>query len=221
MSRAGRADLLDADPELPARGSPASLMPTSAPVRVAVGTVQEWVRSRTGLVVTARMRVSPTDAAALCDTTVWVSARTAGSDHLVVLSALATARAVDQLCLTGVADLVLETRRAGARARLSADVTVTLSGTAPCDRLWSGGLVDLSRQGCRLRMDGRVAVAAAHPVRVDLRLRDGRMLRASGHVHRTDATCNELVVQFDDLDTADLRRLDFEVLSALDVATSA
>ncbi len=221
MRPARRATVRAADPELPARGSRVSLMPTAAPVRVSTGTVQEWVRCRSGLVVMARVRVPPAAAEALRDTTVWLSARTAGTDSLVVLSALATARSADQLCLTGVADLVLETRRAGARARLTGDVTLTLSRTPPCDRLWSGGLVDLSRHGCRLRMDGRVAVAAQHPVRVDLRLRDGRMLRAGGHVLRTDATSGELVVQFDDLGAVDLRRLDFEVLSALDAATSA
>lgn len=209
------------DPDVPATGSRVSLMPTSAPVRVAVGTVREWVRSPSGMVVTARVRVPPTDAQALDGLTVWLSARTAGTGCVVVLSALAVRRPSGQLSVTGVADLVLETRRAGPRARLHADVTLTLAGAPAPDRLWTGSLVDLSRDGCRVRMDGRLDVAADRRVRLDLRLRDGRMLRAGGRVLRTDGAARELVVAFDDLSQADLGRLDFEVLSALDVPVPA
>jgi hypothetical protein len=191
-------------------------MPTSAPARMAVGTLDDWLPSPTGLRVTASVRLPDGDADALDGADVWVSARTARAQCLVVLSALAALRPSGRLGLTGVADLVRESRRSGPRARLGGGVTLTLPGAPAPDRLWTGGLVDLSRSGCRVRMDGRPAVATGSPVRLDLRLHDGRMLRAGGQVLRTDAPRSELVVEFADLAPADLRRLDFEVLSALD-----
>lgn len=211
MSSARRAD-----PELPARGSRVSLMPTSAPVRLAVGTLDDWVPSPTGLGVTASVRLPARDAGALDGSDVWVSARTARARCLVVLSALAALRPSGRLSLTGVADLVRESRRSGPRARLGGAVTLTLAGAPAAERLWTGGLVDLSRNGCRVRMDGRPALLTGSPVRLDLRLHDGRMLRAGGTVLRTDAPHSEVVVEFGDLAPADVRRLDFEVLSALD-----
>jgi hypothetical protein len=209
------------DPELPARGSRVSLMPTRAPVRVAVGTLADWVPSPTGLGVSASVHLPSRAADALDGADVWLSARTSRAHCLVVLSALAALRPSGRLGLTGVADLVHETRRAGPRARLRGGVTLTLPGAPVPERLWTGGLVDLSRSGCRVRMDGRVAVGAGSPVRLDLRLSDGRMLRAAGSVLRTDAPLSELVVEFADLAPADLRRLDFEVLSALDAPLPA
>lgn len=205
----------------PAVGSRVSVMATTAPARVAAGSVRSWARSRSGLVVTAAVGVSRAACAALDGTTVWVSARTAGGGDLVVLAATATALPPDGLALVGVADLVLETRRAAARARLAGDVTLRLPGLRAGDRLWSASLVDLSRDGCRLRLDGRPPLSEDDAVRLDVRLRDGQRLRVPGRVLRSDPGRGEVVVVFDGLDTAGRRRLDFEVLRALDACAVA
>jgi hypothetical protein len=199
-------------PDVPAVGSQVSLMRTTAPANVSRAVVRSWDRSDSGLVVTARVAMNPQAAAPLDRLTVWVSARTARSSSLVVLSAVVRAapEAPGELVLTGIADLALEARREAVRARFERPaLLVAAGGQQPARAL------DLSRTGCRMALDGDPVAELGAAVEVRMELRDRLPLRAAAHVLRVDPEGGELIVHFDRLSADDAQRVDYEVFSTL------
>lgn len=201
-----------AGPDVPAAGSAVSLMRTTAPANVSRATVRTWDRSDTGLVVTARVAVTEQAARALDRATVWVSARTARSGSLVVLSALVRAapEAPGELVLTGISDLALEARREAVRARFERPALLVAAG-----RQQPARALDLSRTGCRMALDGEPVAELGAAVEVRMELLDRQPLRAAAHVLRVDPDGGELIVHFDRLSADDAQRVDYEVFSTL------
>ena len=197
---------------MPASGSQVSLMRTTAPANVSRGVVRSWDRSDSGLVVTARVATSEQTAQQLDRSTVWVSARTAGSQSLVVLSALVrtSVHAPDELVLTGISDLAMEARREAVRARFERPALLVAAGREQPARA-----LDLSRTGCRMALDGEPVAELGAAVEVRMELQDARPLRAAAHVLRVDPDGGELIVHFDRLSADDAQRVDYEVFSAL------
>ncbi len=199
-------------PDVPSAGSQVSIMRTSAPANVSRALVRSWDRSDTGLVVTARVLVTEQTAQQLDRLTVWVSARTATSGSLVVLSALARTApdARDELVLTGISDLALEGRREAVRARFERPALLVAAG-----RQQPARALDLSRTGCRMALEGEPVAELGAAVEVQMELQDHRPLRAAAHVLRVDPDGGELIVHFDRLSADDAQRVDYEVFSTL------
>jgi len=199
-------------PDVPGAGSQVSIMRTTAPANVSRAVVRAWDRSNSGLVVTARVSMTQRGAEQLDRLTVWVSARTARSNSLVVLSALARIApdARDQLILTGISDLALESRRESVRARFERPAVLVAAG-----RQQPARALDLSRTGCRMALEGEPVAELGAAVEVRMELLDHRPLRAAAHVLRVDPDGGELIVHFDRLSADDAQRVDYEVFSTL------
>lgn len=201
-----------AAPDVPGAGSQVSLMRTTAPANVSRAVVRSWDRSDSGLVVTARVAATERTAQQLDRLTLWVSARTAQSKSLVVLSALARIApdARDELVLTGISDLALEGRREAVRVRFDRPAVLVAAGRQQAARA-----LDLSRTGCRMALEGEPVAELGAAVEVQMELQDHRPLRAAAHVLRVDPDGGELIVHFDRLSSDDAQRVDYEVFSTL------
>jgi hypothetical protein len=207
------ADALTED--APAPGTGVSLLPVDAPGVVFLGELASWYSSPGGLVVTARVAVPPETATVLSGAQVWASAHTERTDTLVVFSAVARGvrPRTGELELTGMTTLAREPRRRAVRAPVHWPATVLIGAGAP------GRTKDLSRGGCRLRLDDIAAAAgvtAGDQIEVEVSIGEGETIRIAGRVVRVDLTSGELTVRFTDVPADLAARLDrvvFEELS--------
>ena len=207
------ADALTED--APAPGTGISLLPVDAPGLVVLGELASWYSSPGGLVVTARVAVSSETAQALSGAQVWASAHTEHTDTLIVFSAVArVARPrTGELELTGMTTLAREPRRRSVRAPVQWPATVLVGGGI------GARTRDLSRGGCRLRLDDSSAaggVRAGDQVHLEMSLGDDQVVRVAGRAVRVDLTRGELTLRFVDVPevlAARLDRLVFQELS--------
>lgn len=207
------ADALTED--APSPGSGVSLLPMDAPGVVILGELASWYSSPGGLVVTAKVAVPPETADALSGTQVWASAHTDQTDTLVVFSAVARSirPRTGELELTGMTTLAREPRRRAVRAAVTWPAMVLVGdGVAAQTR-------DLSRGGCRLRLDDAKAadtLRTGEQVELEVSLGGSEPIRVLGRTVRVDLTTGELTVRFLDLPNEIAARLDrvvFEELS--------
>jgi hypothetical protein len=207
------ADALTED--APSPGSGVSLLPVDAPGVVILGELASWYSSPGGLVVTARVSVAPEAAEVLSGAQVWASTHTERTDTLVVFSAVARSirpRAGD-LELTGMTTLAREPRRRSVRAAVTWPATVLIGDGLPARTK------DLSRGGCRLRLDDAASADSVHTgeqVEVEVSMGGKEPVRIPGRAVRFDLTTGELTIRFLDLPSdlaARLDRIVFEELS--------
>lgn len=209
------ADALTED--APSPGSGVSLLPMDAPGVVILGELASWYSSPGGLVVTARVAVPAEAADALSGAQVWASAHTDRTDTLVVFSAMARSvrPRAGELELTGMTTLAREPRRRSVRA----------SVTWPATVLVGNGLAahteDLSRGGCRLRLEDAAAVdelRAGQQVELEVSLGGSEPIRVAGRAVRVDLTTGELTLRFVDISNEMAARLDRIVFGELSPA---
>jgi PilZ domain-containing protein len=207
------ADALTED--APSPGSGVSLLPMDAPGVVILGELASWYSSPGGLVVTARIAVPPETADALSGAQVWASAHTDRTDTLVVFSAVARSirPRAGELELTGMTTLAREPRRRAVRASVTWPATVLVGNGM------SAQTRDLSRGGCRLRLNDVTAAGTlrtGEQVELEVSLGGSEPIRVTGRTVRVDLNTGELTIRFLDLPTEIAARLDrivFEELS--------
>src|SRR3712207_584058 len=175
--------------DAPAVGAALTLFPSRNAQAACVAEVQAWSSSPSGLVVTTRVATTPDAASLLHGLRVWASGRTAVEDSLVVFEALArlVAEGRRELELTGVPPLAREHRRAQVRAAVQRPAEVSADDTAPARTT----TVDLSREGCRIKLAGNLAQGQSVTVSIDLD--DATRVGAVGSVLRVDADRVEAV----------------------------
>lgn len=203
--------------DAPAPGAGVALLPVDAPGVVFVGELASWYSSPGGLVVTARVAVPPDAAQALTGTQVWASAHTDRTDTLVVFSAVARAvrPRTGELELTGMTTIAREPRRRAVRAPVHWPARIVTDREAP------GLTRDLSRGGCRLRLDDAAEAAGittGDALEVEVSLGGRQPIRVHGRVVRVDLTTGELTMRFTDVPpeiAAQLDRVVFEELSPI------
>jgi c-di-GMP-binding flagellar brake protein YcgR len=118
-----------------------------------------------------------------------------------------------ELELTGMTTLAREPRRRAVRASVTWPATVLVGNGV------SALTKDLSRGGCRLRLDDASAadaLRAGEQVELEVSLGGSEPIRLAGRTVRVDLTTGELTVRFVDLSNEIAARLDrivFEELS--------
>lgn len=185
--------------------------------------VLAWSTSASGLVVTARAVTDPASAGQLDNRNVFLSGRTP-DDALIVLEAVArhSAEGDGVLELVSVAALAREHRRAAVRAAIALPVMTSMPGsTGTADHSGaaaaevSGTTIDLSGDGCRLRLDRDVALAVGTNVVTVIDLGRAGHVRVTGVVVRSAASESEIIVAFNPMRNEDAGAIDATVYAAL------
>jgi PilZ domain len=204
-------DDVSATPTTPARpapqiDAPAVIVPIDGLEPVA-GEVTMW--SAGTLVITARVRVGTGAASVLNGHRVWVRA-TAGQGMVVVQAvAKPVAGRRDEIELTGVVALAVETRRTAVRARLERAIVLLRDGTP------SRGTttLDLSSSGCRLRLPDDEPLAPGERLQTVVTGQDGDPMLLLGEVVWVDTDAGEAALHFVEVSDADRFALEHDVLS--------
>lgn len=198
-------------------GTPITLSPSGVGSVLCLAEVLAWSVSPSGLVVTARARTDPASADLLDNRSVFISGRSS-DDALVVLEAVARHSATGRgvLDLVSVAGLAREHRRAAVRAAVA--VPVMVSETRPTDsapKTVSGDTIDLSGDGCRVRLDAPRPLSVGTNVRTVLQLNPDTAIELTGVVIRSAASQSEIIVSFDPMTIEASAAIDATVYAAL------
>lgn len=203
------------DLDVPAAGSPVWLLASSRDV-AAVAEVESWSASPSGLVVTSHLVMHPEIARMLDGQRAWVSAYTRLTSTLVVFEGMARQTRPDQpgrLTLDGVSMIAREHRRAGPRAHVACEVDLRVDE----GRGGAARTIDLSRNGCRVRLREPDVLAVGETAVAELTLPDTTVVRTSCRVLRLDESQREAVLTFGELSDTDataVTRAVFTQLSA-------
>lgn len=205
-------------------GTPLILTPSGTPAAVGLAEVLRWSASPAGLVVTAWAATSDVTAEQFDDKHVWMAGRTA-EDVLIVLEAVSRRAGPGELELTSVVQVASEYRRSAVRAAVEfpAVLRTRRSGGARRGAITdvtaatavTGTTVDLSSDGCRLRLATDHSVSVATAVDTWLDLGAAGTVHAPGAVVRTTADGREVIVRFAPLPGHDSAAIDRVVFAAL------
>ncbi|MBL8929618.1 MAG: PilZ domain-containing protein [Kineosporiaceae bacterium] len=192
---------------VPDLGAPAVIVPVDGLEPVA-GEVTLWSPGG-GIVVTSRVRVGVGAVGQLAGERVWVRLRT--PQALVVLRAVAhpVAGRPDEIELTGVSGLAVESRRQAVRARLVRPILLVRDGVAARGTQ----TLDLSATGCRVRLPEDQVLEPGDRLQTVVTDSSGESLWLRSEVVRVDADRGEVALHFIEIADADRDRLDREVLS--------
>ena len=173
-------------------------------------TVQSWVGTDQGLVVSARVAVVAGAVRRLADHRVWVSVPERGPGF-TVFSGVAHRAEDTALVITGIVALVREPRRQHLRVPATGQASIS-AGDQAARRLQ---LVDLSQGGVRVVLPGPTDLGLGEQVAVEVRLEDGVAISARGKVTRIDPKAGHAVLRFEDLSSEHGTRIDRYVLLRL------
>ncbi len=185
--------------------------------------VLAWSTSASGLVVTARAVTDPASAGQLDNRNVFLSGRTP-DDALVVLEAVArhSPEGAGVLELVSVAALAREHRRAAVRAAIALPVMTSVKDSigpaghpGPAVAGVPGTTIDLSGDGCRLRLDHDLLLAVGTDVVTVIDLGGAGQVRVTGVVVRSAASESEIIVSFNPMRNEDAAVIDATVYAAL------
>ena len=210
VAEVGGHDARDGAPSYPLPtppiGAPAVIVPVDGEEPVA-GEVTVW--SAGGIVVTGRVRIGAGAASAVNGRRVWVRAR--APEAMVVVQAVAqmVAGRRDEIELTGVVGLAVETRRAAVRARLERSILLVREGV-PSRGTWT---LDLSSTGCRVRLPQDQQLARGDRMRTMVSGNGGEPMWLIGEVVWVDADAGEAALHFVDVSEWDRNALERDVLS--------
>jgi len=206
-----------------APGTPITMSPAGATATLCLAEVLAWSVSPSGLVVTARAVTDPATADQLDNRTVFVSGRTP-DDALVVLEAVARHSEAGSgvLELVSVAGLAREHRRAAVRAAVAVPVLLNEVGSPAAPELAApqqAGIpaitIDLSADGCRLRLSAALPLAVGSDVITVLDLGGPDPIEVTGVVVRSAPQQSEIIVSFDPMRLEDAAAIDATVYEAL------
>ena len=170
-------------------------------------TVQTWVATAQGLVVSARVSVTAEAMHSLADHRVWVSVPDRGPGF-TVFSGVAHRAEETALDITGVVTLVRERRREHVRGPAKVQVSISTGDASPRQLQ----VVDLSQGGVRVALRAPSDLALDEFVTVEVHLEDGASISARGKVIRIDSAAGQAVVRFEDLSSEHGTRIDRYVL---------
>lgn len=206
-----------------APGTPVTMSPSGSPSVHCLAEMLAWSTSPSGLVVTARAVTDPSSARQLDNRTVFLTGRTP-DDALIVLEAVArhNAGAAGVLELVSVAALAREHRRAAVRAAIMLPVMIVEApGRPPAaspgedrDEL-PGTTIDLSGDGCRLRLDGGGGLRVGADVVTSIDLGTPGPVRVTGVVVDSRAGDSEVIISFNPMRSEDAAAIDATVFAAL------
>jgi len=193
-------------PPAPQIDAPAVIVPIDGGEPVA-GEVTMW--SAGSLVMTGRVRVGAGAASVLNGHRVWV--RATAAQGLVVVQAVAkpVAGRRDEIELTGVVGLAVETRRTAVRARLERAIVLLRDG-APSRGTTT---LDLSSSGCRLRLPEDQPLSPGERLQTVVTGQAGDPMLLLGEVVWVDSEAGEAALHFVEVSDADRFALEHDVLS--------
>lgn len=174
------------------------------------GSIQAWTGASDGLVVSARISVSPEGMHQLAGHQVWLSIPE-GTAGFTVYSGVARVAPESALDITGIKTVLHEHRRQYLRAPADGLARIPAPDQAPRQLR----LVDLSQGGVRVVLREPADLVLGERVTLDVLLQDGSALSASGEVARIDPDSSQAVVRFDDLSPDAGSRIDRYVLLQL------
>lgn len=203
-------------------GTPITMSPAGATSVLCLAEVLAWSTSASGLVVTARAVTDPASAGQLDNRNVFLTGRTP-DDALVVLEAVArhSPDGDGVLELVSVAALAREHRRAAVRAAIALPVITTTRSSGPSGLTEAaadgvpGTTIDLSGDGCRLRLVRELPLAVGTDVVTVIDLGKAGLIRVTGVVVRSAEDDSEIIVSFNPMRHEDAAAIDATVYSAL------
>ena len=201
------------DQDVPMAGSTVSLLSLRRDVS-ALGELQSWSTSPSGLVVTSHITTTPEMAEVLDGERTWASTYTQQTNTLVVFEGVARQARSDRpghLVLDGVSVLAREHRRIEPRAQVPCVVRLRVDepGSATVRT------IDLSRSGCRVDVDPSVELVVGDVASAELTLVDETVVRTDCRVLRLDEGSSQAVLQFQGLTDADMAAIERSVLTRL------